>query len=137
MLWPSFYMSKLKDYPDPILTEMPKIHIVAEGPCEGMYTANCTAQVEDIPAGTELFWFMAKDEIHHVVKGEADITYSLAGTSHTEKKNAHLSAGDWYIAPNGARITWKVTSPGPLRLMWLTLPGVPKSPYKRTESVRL
>lgn len=137
MLWPSFYMSKLKDYPEPILTEMPKIHLSAEGDCEAMYTANCAAQVEDIPAGTELFWFMAKDEIHHVLKGEADLVYSLAGTSHTEKKTAHLSAGDWYIAPNGARITWKVTSSTPMRILWITMPGIPKSPYKRTDSVKL
>ena len=137
MLWPSFYMSSLKDMPEPILKEMPKIRISADGPPQGMYNANCAAQVEELAPGTELFWFFPKDEIHHVLKGEADITYSLAGTSHTEKKNAHLTPGDWFIAPAGARITWNVISPGPFRYLWLTMPGVPKSKYTRTDSVKI
>ncbi|MEW6142349.1 MAG: cupin domain-containing protein [Chloroflexota bacterium] len=137
MLWPGFYMSSLRDYPEPILNEIPKIRLSLEGQTQGMYNANCTTQVEELQPGVEFFWFFPKDEIHHVLKGEADITYSLAGTSHTEKKNAHLSQGDWYVVPAGARVTWKVTSTMPFRYLWLTMPGIPKSKYKRTDAVKL
>jgi len=137
MLWPGFYMSSQKDCPEPILETIPKLRITPDGAADGMYNANCAAQLEDLAPGQQLFWFFPKDEIHHVVKGEADITYSLAGTSHTEKKNAHLSAGDWYIVPAGARVTWKVTSTSPLRLLWLTMPGIPQSRYRRSEAVSI
>lgn len=137
MLWSGYYLAELSKLPLPILEEMPKISVKAEGKVDSMYTANCSADVEDVPAGGSLFWFFPHDEIHHVLKGAADVTYSLAGTSHTEKKAAHLAEGDWYIVPAGARVTWNVSAKGPMRLLWIALPGVPRSPYKRTQSVKL
>jgi len=131
MLWPGWYIDKASGLPDPILSEMPKINVNVLAPQTvktgtTFATANCSAEVDEFPAGSSVFWFFDYDETHYVLEGEAEIIYSLASTSHTVRKKAQIKKGDFYMVPLGARITWNVSKAGPLRIFWLTEPGVPK-----------
>ena len=132
MLWPGWYIGRFNELPDPILDEMPKLNVNTYKPETAKVgstfsTANCSAEVEEFPAGSTVFWFFDYDETHYVLQGEAEMTYSLASTSHAERKTVEIKQGDFYIIPLGARITWKVSPSGPLRLFWITEPGIPAS----------
>ena len=133
MLWPGYFAAEFDKMPKPILEEIPVLHVSADGPAASQNTANCCAEIEDFPAGSGFFWFFPYDEMHYVVDGEADLTYSLGATSHTLVKKAHIAPGDWYIAPMASRVTWNVSPKGRLRIMSVVLPGVPSTRPKRSE----
>ena len=129
-LWPHYYIGKFSELPDPILDNIPVLNVNVLKPettkVGSTYkTANCSAEVCEFPAGSTVFWFFDYDETHYVLSGEADLTYSLASTSHTEVKNAKIKQHDFYVVPTGCRLTWKVSPKAPLRLFWLTEPGIP------------
>ena len=134
MLWPGYYVGKTQALPEPILTEIPKIKVLPETRSAAYSTANCSGEVEEFGAGDTIFWFFPHDEMHYVLKGEADLTYTLASTSHTVQKTAHVSAGEFYVVPTGARVTWKVPPAGPFKIFWITMPGVPPLARKRPQA---
>ncbi len=142
MLWPGWYIDKASGLPDPILGEMPKVNINVLAPetvqtGTTFSTANCSAEVDEFPAGSTVFWFFDYDETHYVLEGEAEMTYTMAGTSHTVVKKAGIKRGNFYLVPMGVRITWRVSDKGPLRLFWFTEPGVPAKRHgKRTQLAR-
>jgi hypothetical protein len=78
------------------------------GPESVIFTPSSGAGLEDFGAGETVTWFFPTDEWHYILRGEAEVTYSLAATSHTEEKTMHISPGDLYFIPAGARLTWKV-----------------------------
>ena len=139
MLWPAWYIGTPDELPRPILDEIPFLNInpfAPETAKTGMTysTANCSGEVDEFPAGSTVFWFFDYDETHYVLEGEADMTYTMAGTSHTVVKKANIKRGNFYLVPMGVRITWKVSDKGPLRLFWFTQPGVPARRHgKRTQ----
>ncbi|MFC2031845.1 cupin domain-containing protein [Chloroflexota bacterium] len=135
-LWPGYYRNK--GYLEPVLTEIPKIKIDPDQEPDtfietstGKYaihskthinSANGGGGIEDIPAGHTLTWMYPHDEIHWILKGKAEMTYSLAGTSHTEQKTVNLEPGDIFLIPLGARLTIKVDPSGPLRRLLVSMP---------------
>ena len=125
-LWPGYYLGKFESLPEPILDEIPVLKVSADGPLAGQHTAHCSAAVQEYPAAETKFRFFAQDEMHYVVAGEANLRYSLAGTSHTEVKEATVRPGDFFIIPIGARVTWTTGAGAPFRFLWLTLPGLPR-----------
>ena len=129
-LYPAWYMGKFDELPEPILDELPVLNVDALKPETTVVgstfnTLNCSAEVCEFPAGSEVFWFFDYDETHYVLMGEAEVTYSMASTSHSERKTMKVAQGDFYVVPMGVRMTWKVSPDAPLRLFWLTQPGIP------------
>jgi len=123
-------MGKFDELPEPILDEIPVLNVNVLKPetvkVGSTYnTLNCSAEVCEFPAGSEVFWFYDHDETHYVLSGEADLTYTMASTSHSDRKEAKIKQHDFYIVPMGVRMTWKVSPNAPLRLFWLTEPGIP------------
>jgi uncharacterized cupin superfamily protein len=136
MLQHGYWIADKDKMPKPILEKIPVSNVSANSTGRVYDTANCTADIDEIPAGASFFWFFTYDEIHHVLKGEAEITYSLASTSHTVKKVLNVKQGDFYIAPLGSRLTWKVSPAGPLKLFSVAIPGLPLSTPSRSEIAR-
>ncbi|MFC2032651.1 cupin domain-containing protein [Chloroflexota bacterium] len=140
-LWHGYCFNTADKMPEPVLTEMPfmklnpdqEIDITVKS-MSGTYmvatknrirTANGVCGIMDFPAGETFFWFFPHDEIQYIVKGKAEMTYSLAGTSHTEQKTMSLEPGDCYLIPRGARVTWKVAQEEDLRHLDFVMPGIP------------
>ncbi|MFC2031843.1 cupin domain-containing protein [Chloroflexota bacterium] len=140
-LWSGYCFNKADKLPDPVLTEMPFMKFAPDQKPDvrvetlsGVYlgfkknmivTANGICGLEDFLPGESIFWFFPNDEIQYIVKGKAEMTYSLAGTSHTEQKTMDLEPGDCYLIPRGARVTWKVAPGDPLRHLAFLMPGTP------------
>ena len=151
-LWSGYWKGKTPL--EPILTEIPKKNIYenlkfkpkvkaktlggniyAYGPETNMRYANATVSMEDFGAGETMYWaFPLDNEVHLILKGKAELTYSLEGTNHTEEKKMTVEEGDVYIIPRGARMTWKVDPSGPLRKLCVTIPGL-VVPERRPEAV--
>ncbi|MFC2032467.1 cupin domain-containing protein [Chloroflexota bacterium] len=151
-LWNGYCFNKADKMADPILTEMPFMKFdpdqepdVRVETLSGIYlgfrknvirSANGSCALEDFLPGETMFWFFPNDEIQYIVKGKAEVTYSLAGTSHTEQKTMMVEPGDCYLIPRGARVTWKVVPGDPLRHLCFLMPGGPPTqrvPCKVTE----
>ncbi|MFC2031841.1 cupin domain-containing protein [Chloroflexota bacterium] len=142
-LWYGYHFNKADKTPEPILTEMPFMKFYPDqepdirvDTLSGAYlqykyvknmvlTANGMAGLIAFPAGETMFWFFPNEELHYIVKGTAKITYSLAGTSHTEQKTFTVEPGDCYLVPRGARVTWEVGPDEPLKHLDFLMPGVP------------
>jgi uncharacterized cupin superfamily protein len=138
-LWPGYYLGKFDKLQEPILTEIPKMKIDIEHEPDTkietvsgnfythksplIRTANGVCSQEDFGAGETFTWMFPYDEFHWIVKGSAEMTYSLAGTSHTEQKTVRIKPGDIYLLPTGARVTWKIDPGEPLRHICIVLPG--------------
>ncbi|MFC2031844.1 cupin domain-containing protein [Chloroflexota bacterium] len=143
-LWPGYYQGK--NLSEPALTEIPKIKIdPSQEPDKKVETvagnfysyrksnvlrcANGFVCIEDFGAGETITWMFQHDEFHWIAKGKAEMTYSLAGTSHTESKTVTIQEGDIYLLPLGARVTWKVATGSPLRKICVLIPA--KAPSTR------
>ncbi|MFC2032438.1 cupin domain-containing protein [Chloroflexota bacterium] len=149
-LWHGYCFNKADKLPDPILTEIPIVKfdpdqepdIRGESLGSVFYgftknrirTANGSCGPEDYPPGKTMFWFFPTDQIHYIVKGRGEMTYSLAGTSHTEQKTITLEPGDCYMVPRGSRIAWKVAPGEPLRHFSFQMPGTPPR-QRRTDKM--
>ena len=151
-LWPGYW--KVKALADPILFEIPKKNmkellesspakkiktlsgnIYAYGPEAGFRYANGAAVMEDFGAGETIFWaFPLDNEVHIILKGKAEVTYSLEGTNHTEEKKMIVEEGDIYLIPRGARMTWRIDPNGPLRKLCIVMPAWGQ-PERRPEAV--
>jgi mannose-6-phosphate isomerase-like protein (cupin superfamily) len=87
-----------------------------------MFYEEALVTVEDFGAGEEISWFFPEPEVQYILKGRAEMTYSLGATSHTETKTVTVQEGDCYIIPAGARCRWKVTPESPLRKFCVLMP---------------
>jgi hypothetical protein len=65
-------------------------------------------------------------EIHYVLQGEAEISYSLPPFFQKEKvKKTYAKAGDAYLMYCGERVTFKITSDVPYRHICFLQPAPP------------
>ncbi|MFC2032440.1 cupin domain-containing protein [Chloroflexota bacterium] len=149
-LWHGYCFNKADQLPAPILTEIPiiKFNPDDEPDIRGeslsgvfygfsknrIHTANGTFGWEEYPPGETMFWFFPTDQVHYIIKGRAEMTYSLAGTSHTEQKTIMLEPGDAYVVPRGSRIAWKVAPGEGLRHIGIQMPGTPHR-QRRTDKM--
>ena len=78
------------------------------GPGTSIFARSSFAAMAHFAPGDTTFWAFGHDEWQYILKGEADVTYSLDSTLHTEEKTMHIAPGDLYFIPAGARLTWKV-----------------------------
>jgi mannose-6-phosphate isomerase-like protein (cupin superfamily) len=141
-VYPGHYLGKWEDMPPPILTEIPKAHYdpgatprVKNTTLTGTFysfpetrilSLNGECGVTEFVANEPWQWTFQCDELHYVLQGKAEMTYSLGGTFHTERRTLQIEAGDMYIIPLCARIEWKVDpTHGPLRALNVIMPGHP------------
>ncbi len=145
-LWPGYCFNKAEKAPEPVLTEIPfmkfdpdqkpDLRVETQSGVFLAFTknyirmANGRSGLEDFLPGETMFWFFPHEEIQYIVKGRAEMTYSLAGTSHTEQKTMTVEPGDCYLIPRGARVTWKVAPGDPLRHLFFIMPGTPPTQRK-------
>jgi mannose-6-phosphate isomerase-like protein (cupin superfamily) len=77
-------------------------------------TQSSFSAIEHFAPGETVSWSFMGDEWHYILKGEAEVTYSLGATLHTEERRMQVKKGDLYLIPAGARLTWKVAPGEPL-----------------------
>lgn len=140
-LWPGYYLGKVDTIRDPVITEIPikKFDLSLQPKSETktqsgvLYTfgkkgaiqaANAFIMVEQFGAGTTLLWMYPFDEFHYIAMGKARVTYTLAGTGHTQKKVLDVKEGDLIVTPVGSIVEFKIDPSGPLRRVCGVMPGV-------------
>jgi hypothetical protein len=77
--------------------------------------------LEDWPSGSESNWAFWHDEIHLVLDGEAEITYTLP-PNHTKVQSRNCGKGSVYIILAGTRARWRVVSETPYSHMCFVMP---------------
>ena len=87
-----------------------------------MFWEEGLVSLEDFGAGETITWFFPEAELQYIMKGEAEVTYSLGATSHTEEKKMTVKEGDCYIIPAAARLTFKVAPGSALRKFCVIMP---------------
>jgi len=101
-----------------------------------MFWEEALVSVEDFPAGETVSWFFPEPEVQYILRGKAELTYSLGATSHTEQKQITVKEGDCYIIPAAARLTWNVDPGGPLRKFCVVMPFPQRAfGFRRPEAV--
>ena len=77
--------------------------------------------LEDWPSGAESNWAFWHDEIHIILGGSADLSYTLP-PNHTTVRQRSCREGDVYLIVNGSRAKWQVTSEDPYRHLCVIMP---------------
>ena len=89
---------------------------------KGIFHPQGIMAIEDFLAGESVFWtFWNGPEFHYVLKGKAEIKYSLAPW-HDEEKAFTVGPGDAYFIPHGSLVTFIVSPEGPMRHMCVIMP---------------
>jgi quercetin dioxygenase-like cupin family protein len=114
----------LKDDPGPrTAIPMPLFGTTHYFPGTGIRTANAIVAYEEFDAGQTVKFSPNRDITLLVQQGRAELTYTLAGTHHTEVKKMTVQAGDVYVLPSGAWLEWRVAPDGPYRHLAVMMPG--------------
>jgi mannose-6-phosphate isomerase-like protein (cupin superfamily) len=66
-----------------------------------------TVAQEAFPPNSTVNWAFWHDEVHLVIRGEAEVSYTLA-PNHRKVVTRRFSEGDTYVIPNGARVQFRV-----------------------------
>lgn len=106
--------------------KMPKLGTTHHFPSFGIYTANAIVAFEEFEDGDTISFCPMRDVVALVMKGKAEITYSLAGTHYTEVKKMTVEEGEVYVIPIGAQIEWKVAPGSRFRHLCIMMPGMTK-----------
>lgn len=80
--------------------------------------------IEDFAAGSTFVWTFWHAEVHYIVSGKAEVTFSLPPL-HQREKTVTINAGDAYLVHRGERVTFKVDPAGPYRHLCILMPAVP------------
>jgi ethanolamine utilization protein EutQ (cupin superfamily) len=81
-----------------------------------------TTGVEDFRRGEEVEWSFYHDEVQYILKGKAEITYSLPPV-HRRWYKTSAEEGCVYLIPRGARVKFKVIGDEPYRHLFVVMPG--------------
>ncbi len=81
-----------------------------------------TTGVEDFRPGDEVEWNFYHDEVQYIIKGKAEITYSLPPV-HRKWYKTSAEEGCVYLIPRGARVKFKVIGNDPYRHLFVVMPG--------------
>lgn len=88
---------------------------------------------EAFPPGAVVSWAFWHSEVHIVLKGEAEVTYTQA-PNHRKVVTRTFGPGDTYLIPDGARLRTRVTSDEPYVHIGVIMPRVWHSKEERTDS---
>lgn len=80
--------------------------------------------VEDFASGDTVTWSFHHTEIHYVIKGKAEVKYSMPPL-HLKEESTTVEKGDIYMIYSGEQITWKVISDEPYRHLCIIMPAIP------------
>ena len=94
----------------------------------GIFTTNAMVAFEEYEAGRTIRWVAHADGVAIVMRGEAEITYSLLATHYTVIKKMTVNVGDVYIIPNAAYLEWKIAPGSRYRHLYIRMPFDPKAP---------
>ena len=75
---------------------------------EAIWKEEAVVLLEKFPAGETMRWAFWFDEVHYILAGKAEMTYLLPSSRFSVEKKMTVQAGDTYLIPKGADITWKV-----------------------------
>lgn len=78
--------------------------------------------VEDFFAGDTIRWPFPHAEFQYILKGKAELTYTLAPW-HDEEKTLTVEPGDAYMIPNGAVVTFKIAPGDNFRKLCVVMPA--------------
>jgi uncharacterized cupin superfamily protein len=90
------------------------------------------AGIEDFEPGSEhssSFWY---DEMHFVIDGEAEISFTLPPLNRKIMKTT-ARRGDSYLLLRGTKVTWKITSKEPYRHLCVIMPRTEIQSWLRHE----
>ena len=79
--------------------------------------------MEDFRPGVTFSWYFWHEEVHYIVKGKAEMTFSEPPL-HKNKTTAAIEAGDIYLIRRGEYVTWKIEAKEPLRHLCIVMPAV-------------
>lgn len=106
--------------------KMQPTHIATRGATFDIAVFNdepgATTGVEDFRSGDEVEWSFYHDEVQYILKGKAEITYSLPPL-HRRWYQTEASEGCVYLIPRGARVKFKVIGDEPYRHLFVVMPG--------------
>jgi hypothetical protein len=108
--------SKIIDTPSGSFTALPPEHDIFHP--EGIMA------IEDSLPSPNKRWTFFHTEFHYILKGKAEITYTLPPW-HDEEKTMTVEAGDAYLIPSGADFKWNIFPGEPLRKMCVVMPAQP------------
>lgn len=86
--------------------------------------------LEDFAPGDVVTWSFWHPEVHIILEGEAEVTYSLPPL-HMEEKKTVIRKGEAYLIPAGATLKWKVTSKEPYRHLCVIMDPIRHPSLKR------
>lgn len=78
--------------------------------------------MEDFAPGVTVSWNFWHEEVHYIVKGKAEMTYSVPPL-HQKRETITIEAGDIYLIHRGDYITWKVAPGDPYRHLCIIMPA--------------
>jgi hypothetical protein len=77
--------------------------------------------LEEWPSGSENNWAFWHDEIHLVLDGEAEVTYTLP-PNHTKMQSRNCGKGSLYVILAGTRARWSIVSEMPYSHVCFIMP---------------
>ena len=95
--------------------------------------------MEDFAPGVTISWSFWHEEVHYIIKGKAEMTFSEPPL-HQNRQTITVEAGDIYLIRRGEYVTWKIGPKEPYRHLCIIMPA-PYNPsgeqlvaeiYKRT-----
>ncbi len=89
---------------------------------EKINNPDCVAAVESFPAKATSKWSFYHHEVHYIMRGKAEVSYTLP-PFHLEEKQMEVEPGDCYHIPQGAQLQWKVVSEEPLTKLCILMPN--------------
>jgi mannose-6-phosphate isomerase-like protein (cupin superfamily) len=139
-LWSGYEFNKADAIPDPIIDEIPVIHLSVDikpisetkttagtyymfGREAILWSANAFAMMEMFGKGTSITWMYYFDEFHWIWQGEAEVVYSLASTGNTKKITMHVKEGDFFVTPRGSIVEFKIGPDKDLKRVCGIMPG--------------
>jgi mannose-6-phosphate isomerase-like protein (cupin superfamily) len=90
--------------------------------------------VEDFGAGEQVRWAFWHAEVHYILSGDAQVTYTMPPWHDTELE-ASIGQGSFYVIPPGAELTFHVAADAPLRKLCVIMPPQPEYGAVRPERI--
>ena len=87
-----------------------------------IFHPECIMAIEDFFDGDTIRWAFHHAEFQYVLKGKAELMYTLAPW-HDEQKTITVQQGDAYLIPTGADVIFKIEKSSPLRRMCVVMPA--------------
>ena len=118
------------------LTKTERGNLGGSPPDRTIYHPEGIMSIEDFFAGDIIQWSFHHAEFQYILKGNAELVYTLPPW-HDEKKTMTVSTGDAFLIPKGADVTFSIGSGAPLRKLCVVMPAemsyVEVRPKNRTQ----